>query len=88
MDTPGLPVMITVTPADIQDRDAARDVFRHLRLTQPQITQARADPGHAGDLVDRAREHLRPTQRTTSRPKVTKGFAVLPRHRKAEPKNG
>ncbi|RNG02322.1 IS4/IS5 family transposase [Streptomyces botrytidirepellens] len=27
VDTLGLPVMITVTPADIQDRDAARDVF-------------------------------------------------------------
>ncbi|MFJ3994308.1 transposase [Streptomyces sp. NPDC090032] len=26
-DTLGLAVMITVTPADIQDRDAARDVF-------------------------------------------------------------
>ncbi|MFJ5115861.1 transposase [Streptomyces sp. NPDC088551] len=27
VDTLGLPVMITVTPADVQDGDAARDVF-------------------------------------------------------------
>ncbi|MEU2287285.1 transposase [Streptomyces sp. NPDC013178] len=40
VDTLGLPVMITVTPADIQDRDAARDIFWRLRLTQPQITQS------------------------------------------------
>ncbi|MFJ7420879.1 hypothetical protein ACIQXD_20025 [Streptomyces uncialis] len=31
--------------------NAARDVFWRLRLTQPQITQIRADRGHAGDLV-------------------------------------
>lgn len=47
VDTLGLPVMITVTPADIQDRDAARDVFWRLRLTQPQITQVWADRGYA-----------------------------------------
>jgi len=54
--TRALPVMITVTPADIQDRDAARDVFWPLRLTQPQITQVWADRGYAGELVDWARE--------------------------------
>ena len=32
--------MITVTPADVQNPDAARDVFWRLRLTQPQITPA------------------------------------------------
>ncbi|WP_086750856.1 MULTISPECIES: IS3 family transposase [Streptomyces] len=58
VDTLGLPVMITVTPADIQDRDAARDVFWRLRLTQPQITQVWADRGYAGELVDWARERL------------------------------
>jgi hypothetical protein len=58
VDTLGLPVMITVTPADIQDRDAARDVFWRLRLTQPQITQIWADRGYGGDLVNWARELL------------------------------
>lgn len=51
-DTPGLPAMVTVTPADMQDPDAARDVFWRLRLTQPRITQIWADRGDAGDLVD------------------------------------
>ncbi|MEV6537322.1 hypothetical protein AB0M86_48745 [Streptomyces sp. NPDC051639] len=39
VDTLSLPVVITVPPADGQDRDAAREVFWRLRLTQPQITQ-------------------------------------------------
>lgn len=84
VDTLGLPVMITVTPADIQDHDAARDVFWRLRLTQPQITQVRADRGYAGDLVDWARDGLWLTLRIVSRPKGTKGFVVLPRRRKVE----
>lgn len=76
--------MITVTPADIQDRDAARDVFWRLRLTQPQITQVWADRGYAGDLVNWARERLWLTLHIVSRPKGTKGFVVLPRRWKVE----
>jgi transposase len=79
VDTLVLPVMITVTPADIQDRDAPRDIFWRLRLTQPQITQVWADRGCVGDLVDWARERLWLTLRIVSRPKGTKGFVVLPR---------
>ncbi|MFK4100264.1 IS5 family transposase [Streptomyces sp. NPDC019531] len=84
VDTLGLPVMITVTAADIQDRDAARDVFWRLRLTQPQTTQVWAAHGCAGDLVDWARERLWLSLRIVSRPKGTKGFVVLPRRWKAE----
>ncbi|MFE7296488.1 transposase [Streptomyces sp. NPDC057579] len=83
VDTLGLQVMITVTPTDLQDRDAARDVFRRLRLTQPQITQVWADRGHAGDLVGWARERLWLSLRIVSRPKGTKGFVVLPQHSEA-----
>ncbi|MEZ7153986.1 IS5 family transposase [Streptomyces sp. MAD19A] len=82
--TLGLAVMITVTPADIQDREAARDIFWRLRLTQPQITQVWADRGYAGDLVNWARERLWLTLRIASRPKGTKGFVVLPRRWKVE----
>src|SRR3954451_585332 len=76
VDTLGLPVMITVTPADIHDRDAARDIFWRLRLTQPQITQVWGDPGYAGELVDWARDRLWLTLSIVSRPKGTKGFVV------------
>ncbi|MDQ1064632.1 hypothetical protein [Streptomyces canus] len=39
------------------DRDAARDVFWRLRLTQPQITRVWADRGYAGDRRGR-RSHF------------------------------
>ncbi|MFJ8159035.1 transposase [Streptomyces sp. NPDC094468] len=84
VDTLGLPVMITVMPADIQDRNAARDVFWRLCLTQPQITQVWANRGYAGDVVNWARECLWMSLRIVSRPKSTKGFVVQPRRWKVE----
>ncbi|MFE5549977.1 IS5 family transposase [Streptomyces sp. NPDC056534] len=84
VDTIGLPVMITVTPADMTDRDAARELLWRLRLTQPQITQVWADSAYAGQLVNWADDHLWLTLRTVSRPKGSKGFIVLPRRWKVE----
>jgi hypothetical protein len=78
VDTLGLPVMITVTPADVQDRDAARDVFLRLRLTQPQITQVWADRGYASDLVNWARDRLWLTLRIVSRPKASRASSSCP----------
>lgn len=73
VDTLGLPVMITVTAADMTDRDAARELLWHLRLTHPQITQVWADSAYAGQLVTWADERLRLTLRTVSRPRGTTG---------------
>jgi hypothetical protein len=61
VDTKGFPVMITVTPADMQDRDAARELLWRLRLTHPQITQVWADSAYAGQLVTWAKDFLRIT---------------------------
>jgi hypothetical protein len=79
-ETLGLPVMTTVTPADVQDRD----VFWRLRPTQPQITQVGADRGYAGELVDWARERLWLTLRIVFRPEGVKGFVVLSRRWQSE----
>ncbi|MET9428521.1 IS5 family transposase [Streptomyces sp. NPDC003036] len=84
VDTIGLPVMITVTPADMTDRDAARELLWRLRLTQPQITQVWADSAYAGQLVTWADDRLWLTLRTLSRPKGAKGFVVVPRRWKVE----
>ncbi|WP_442805983.1 transposase [Streptomyces sp. NBC_01257] len=84
VDTLGLPVMITVTRADISYRDAARELLWRLRLTQPQITQVWADSAYAGQLVNRADDRLWMTLRTISRPRGAKGCVVLPRHWKVE----
>nr|WP_308040831.1 IS5 family transposase [Streptomyces sp. PSKA30] len=84
VDTKGFPVMIMVTPADMQDRDAARELLWRLRLTHPQITQVWADSAYAGRLVTWAEDFLHITLKTVSRPKGAKGFVVLPRRWRVE----
>ena len=37
MDTNGLPLFVLVTRADLQDRDAAKEVLFRLRLMHPEI---------------------------------------------------
>ncbi|MBT3166486.1 transposase [Streptomyces sp. Vc74B-19] len=76
--------MITVTPADTTDRDAARELHWRLRLTQPQITQVWADSAYAGQLVNWADDRLRLPLRTVSRPRGAKDFVILPRRWKVE----
>ncbi len=80
----GLPVMITVTPADMTDRDAARELLWRLRLMQPQITQVWADSAYAGQLITWADDFLKMTLKTVSRPRNAKGFVVLPRRWRVE----
>ncbi|WP_369174918.1 IS5 family transposase [Streptomyces sp. R28] len=84
VDTKGFPVMIMVTPADMQDRDAARELLWRLRLTHPQITQVWADSAYVGQLVTWAEDFLHITLKTVSRPKGAKGFVVLPRRWRVE----
>ncbi|MFD7534736.1 transposase [Streptomyces sp. NPDC059819] len=47
VDLQGTPVMITVTSAGVQDRDAAKDFLFRLRLTHPEITLLWADGAYA-----------------------------------------
>ncbi|MFI0155929.1 transposase [Streptomyces lydicus] len=61
VDTKGMPVMIMVTPADMTDRAAAREMLWRLRLTHPQITQVWADSAYASQLVNWADDFLRLT---------------------------
>lgn len=71
--------MITVTPADTTDRDAARELLWRLRVMQPQITQVWADSAYGGQLINWSGSFLDITLRTVSRPRGAKGFVVLPR---------
>lgn len=79
VDTRGLPLLVMVTPADLADRDAAKEVLFRLRLMHPEITIVWADSAYAGKLVTWAKKHLNLTIKTISRPKDTTGFVVLPR---------
>jgi Transposase DDE domain len=51
VDTKGMIVAVLVTPADVTDRDAAREVLLRLCLEHPEITQVWADQGYSGELV-------------------------------------
>ena len=75
----GLPLMVMVTPADLHDSAAAKEVLFRLRLMHPEITIVWADSAYAGKLVTWAKKHLNLTIKTVSRPKDTSGFVVLPR---------
>lgn len=82
--TLGLPVMITVTPADTTDRDVARELLWRLRVMQPRISQVWADSAYAGQLINWSDDFLHMTLKSVSRPREAKGFVALPRRWKAE----
>ncbi|MEU9256638.1 IS5 family transposase [Streptomyces sp. NPDC048270] len=79
VDTKGLPLFVMVTPADMTDRDAAKEELFRLRLMHPEITIVWADSADAGQLVTWAKKYLNLTAKTVSRPKDAVGFVVLPR---------
>ncbi|MFF0465791.1 IS5 family transposase [Streptomyces mexicanus] len=79
VDTKGLPLMVMVTPADLHDSAAAKEVLFRLRLMHPEITIVWADRAYAGKLVTWAKRHLNLTIKTVSRPKDADGFVLLPR---------
>ncbi|GHB84024.1 hypothetical protein GCM10010347_63690 [Streptomyces cirratus] len=79
VDTKGLPLFVMVTPADMTDRDAAKEVLFRLRLMHPEITIVWADSAYAGQLVTWAKKYLDLTIKTVSRLKNAVGFVVLPR---------
>lgn len=79
VDTKSLPLFVMVTPADMTDRNAAKEALFRLRLMHPEITIVWADSSYAGQLVTWATKHLKLTLKTISRPKDAVGFVILPR---------
>lgn len=79
VDTRGLVLLVMVTPADVTDRDGAKEAFFRLHLMHPEIAIVWADSAYAGGLVDWAKERLDIKVKTVRRPPEAKGFVVLPR---------
>jgi transposase len=79
VDTKGLVALVLVTPADVQDRDAAKDLLARLKLMHPEIVQVWADGGYAGQLVEWAEQKLGILLRISKKPPGQTGFKVLPR---------
>ena len=78
-DTLGLLLLVTVTTASMQDRNAGHRVLEQLRFVMPSVVTVFADGGYTGKLVDYARRVLRLLVEIVNKPAEQKGFAVLPR---------
>jgi putative transposase len=78
-DTLGLPLALSVHPADIQDRDGLALVCRRIRHRFPWLRLLFADGGYQGEVAAcaAAEEGLRLD--IVKRPADTVGFEVLPR---------
>ncbi|MFC7267001.1 transposase [Streptomyces lutosisoli] len=80
VDQDGLLVDLLVTPADIQDRDAARILLTRLHAEHPEIVLVWADNGYGGEEFSIwAQDTLGITIKVVPRPKDAKGFVLLPK---------
>jgi putative transposase len=79
VDTTGLLLVVLVTAAGVQDRDAGRLLLAALRACFPRIAMVWADGGYAGQLVDWAGSVLGVTIQIVRKLAGQVGFQVLPR---------
>ncbi|MBF6169423.1 IS5 family transposase [Streptomyces gardneri] len=78
-DTLGLLLAVVVTPASIQDRDAAHRLLAAVRTRFATVSLVFADGGYAGRLVVWAKSVLALTIQIVKRSDTATGFEVLPR---------
>jgi len=71
--------MILVLPANIQDRDGAKDLLKRAKNSFSRLCLIWADGGYSGKLVDWVLEHCDWVLEIVKRSDDVKGFQVLPR---------
>jgi transposase len=79
VDTTGLLLVVLVTAAAVQDRDAARLLLTALRSCFPTIAKVWADGGYSGQLLAWATTTLRLTVEVVRKLAGQVGFTALPR---------
>lgn len=79
VDCLGLLLVVLVTAADLQDRDAGVNLLSAVRRLFTRVRLVWADSGYAGALVDWAREKLALKVEVVRRGDDMSGFVVLPR---------
>src|SRR2546423_2276624 len=84
VDTCGLLLVVLVTGAGVQDRDAARLLLWALRTCFPGIAKVWCDGGYAGQLVDWTGATLKLSVEIVRKPAGQTAFHVLPRRWVAE----
>jgi len=79
VDTSGLLLEVLITPASVQDRDAARPLLFNLTRARRRVRRAWADSVYAGKLQPWAATYLKLTVEIVKRPQNQHTFEVLPR---------
>ena len=79
VDTQGLLLAVAVHPADVQDRDGAKQVLSRLVGRFPRLERIWADGAYAGKLVQWAGDIGGWSLEVVRRPAQQHGFQVLPR---------
>jgi transposase len=79
VDTTGLLLTVTVTPANVTDREAAQVLLTRLTRRFFLLRLVWADGGYTGPLVDFAAKALRLALTVVKRDADLSGFVVLPR---------
>ena len=80
-DMLGLPLVLQVHPAHVQDRDGAPAVIAELQTAMPSVCKVWADGGYSGPRLAKALTGMPDALNleTVSKPERQQGFAVLPR---------
>jgi transposase len=81
VDTLGLPIVIQITAADVQDRDQLAPILAEVHKRNPWISVAFVDAGYQGDEAQRASFEASKIACTVVKrtDKEVKGFVVLPK---------
>jgi len=77
VDTMGWILAVLITPANVQDRDGAKQLLEQVRDLFPRLKTIFADGGYAGQLVTWVHETCGWVLSIVKR--VTTGFEVLPK---------
>jgi len=79
VDTMGLILMVLVLPANVQDREGARQLLQRCSGIYKALRLIWADGGYAGQLITWVKGHLGCRLEIVKRPDHLRGFKVLPR---------
>ncbi len=79
VDTMGLLLMVLVLPADVQDRDGARQLLKRVSEFHKTLRLIWADGGYAGKLLSWVQRQMGCLLEIVKRSDNVRGFKVLPR---------
>jgi len=79
VDTNGLLMAMSVTPASVQEREGAREVLLFCKGTHPRLERVWADGGYRGPFAQWVSSRCGFRLQIVAKPTEQKGFAVSPR---------